>query len=33
MSLKIDSIPTLVGSSNYAEWEQQIKRFLQSEDL
>ena len=33
MSLKIDSIPILAGSSNYAEWEQQIKRFLQSEDL
>ena len=33
MSLKIDSIPILAGSSNYAEREQQIKRFLQSEDL
>ena len=33
MSLKIDAIPILAGSSNYPEWEQQIKRFLQSEDL
>ena len=33
MSLKIDSIPILAGSSNYPEWEQQIRRFLQSEDL
>ena len=33
MSLKIDVIPTLAGSSNYPEWEQQIRRFLQSEDL
>ena len=33
MSLKIDSIPILAGSSNFAEWEQQIKQFLQSEDL
>jgi hypothetical protein len=33
MSLKIDSIPVLAGSSNYPEWEQQIRRFLQSEDL
>ena len=32
MSLKIDSIPILAGS-NYLEWEQQIKHFLQSEDL
>src|SRR5271168_2558775 len=33
MSLKINVIPTLAGSSNYPEWEQQIRRFLQSEDL
>ena len=33
MSLKIDIIPILAGSSNYSEWEQQIKRYLQSEDL
>ena len=33
MSLKINSIPILAGSSNFAEWEQQIKQFLQSEDL
>ena len=33
MSLKIDAIPVLAGSSNYSEWEQQVKRFLQSEDL
>jgi hypothetical protein len=33
MSLKIDSIPILAGSSNYPKWEQQIRRFLQSEDL
>ena len=33
MSLKIDAIPILAGASNYPEWEQQIKRFLQSEDL
>ena len=33
MSLKIDSIPVLAGSINYPEWEQQIRRFLQSEDL
>src|ERR1700679_4241632 len=33
MSLKIDMIPTLAGSSNYSEWEQQIRCFLQSEDL
>src|ERR1700678_540045 len=33
MSLKIDSIPVLAGSINYPEWEQQIQRFLQSEDL
>ena len=33
MSLKIDSILILASSSNYLEWEQQIKHFLQSEDL
>jgi len=33
MSLKVDAIPILAGSSNYSEWEQQIKHFLQSEDL
>lgn len=33
MFLKIDTISILAGSSNYPEWEQQVRQFLQTEDL